>query len=362
MSTSDTLFCHLALRFSPHPENLDTEALLYLLNNSRDANGLFSGYLSSCGQDFPPVTRFSSQVSSDDDTIPDLVATDVAGNKIFIVENKFWAELTPNQPVGYLPLLSKQTPSALFFVCPEKRLSVLEAELGHLISNSSEYPNYQHMQRSEDIALSRLTGTQFLVVVSWRRLLADLEVLLDPIAERTLVADLHQLNGLCDQMDQEGFIPLRTNETGNMEIPRRIIDYSNLIDDIVDELRESGDISTDGLARTSTTEFTGRYIHIRNRGEIEGLLALDFAAWRKFGRSPIWLEFSSQQSVQRQEVASILSKTKLPLVDLATYARRGWGGIATPITLMPNTDKRKVIENCAVQIREIADILLAGSA
>ena len=57
---------------------------------------------------------FSSPVSSNDDTIPDLVATDIAGNKIFIVENKFWAKLTPNQPVGYLPLLSKQAPSALF--------------------------------------------------------------------------------------------------------------------------------------------------------------------------------------------------------------------------------------------------------
>ena len=114
MNTSDTLFGHLALRFSSHPENLATEALLYLLNNSRDANGLFSGYLSGCGQDFPPVTRFSSQVSSDDNTVPDLVATDIAGNKIFIVENKFWAELTPNQSVGYLPLLSKQAPSALF--------------------------------------------------------------------------------------------------------------------------------------------------------------------------------------------------------------------------------------------------------
>ena len=136
MNTSATLFGHFALRFSSHQENLATEALLYLLNNSRDANGLFPGYLSGFGQDFLPVTRFSSQVSSDDDTIPDLVATDVAGNKIFIVENKFWAELTPNQPVGYLPLLSKQTTSALFFVCPEKRLSVLEAELGHLISKT----------------------------------------------------------------------------------------------------------------------------------------------------------------------------------------------------------------------------------
>ena len=105
MNTSDTLFGHLALRFSSHPENLATEALLFLLNNSKDANGLFARYLSGCGQDFPPVNLFSSQVSSDDDTIPDLVATDIAGNKIFIVGNKFWAELTPNQPVGYLPLL-----------------------------------------------------------------------------------------------------------------------------------------------------------------------------------------------------------------------------------------------------------------
>ena len=357
MNTSDTLFGHLALRFSSHPENLATEALLYLLNNSRDANGLFAGYLSGSGQDFPTVTRFNSQVSSDDNTIPDLVAIDEAGDNIFIVENKFWAELTPNQPVGYLPLLSKETPSALFFVCPEKRLSVLEAELGRLISSSSEYPNYQHMQRSEDIALSRLTGTQFLVVVSWRRLLADLEVLLDPIAERTLVADLHQLKGLCDQMDQEGFIPLRTNETGNMEIPRRIINYSDLIDDIVNELRESGDVSTDGLARSSTAEFTGRYIDIRKRDEFGGLLALDFVAWRKFGRSPIWLEFNSSEWGKAQEVTALLSRTDLDFIDLAASSARP--GVGIPITLMPNADKRKVIKNCASQIRKIADILLS---
>ena len=80
MDTPDTLFGHLALRFSSHPENLATEALLYLLNKSRDAKGLFAGYLSGHGQEFPPVTRFNSQVSSDDNTIPDLVGTDMAGN------------------------------------------------------------------------------------------------------------------------------------------------------------------------------------------------------------------------------------------------------------------------------------------
>ena len=55
-----------------------------------------------------------------------------------------------------------------------------------------------------------------------------------------------------------------------------------------------------------------------------------------------------------------MSRTDLYLIDLAAcFERRGVG---TPITLTPNADKRKVIENCAVQIREVADILFADSA
>ena len=156
-------------------------------------------------------------------------------------------------------------------------------------------------------------------------------------------------------MDQEGFIPLRTHEIGNMEIPRRIIDYSGLIDDIVSELRENGYVSTDGLQRTSTTEFTGRYVHVRQRGEFGGLLALDFGAWRRFGRSPIWLDFYKDELGKAQEVATLLSKSDLYLIDLAVCSERR--GVGTPITLVPNVGKRKVIENCAMQIREIVGIL-----
>ena len=358
MNNPDTLFGHLALRFTSHPENLATEALLYLLNNSKSSNGLFARYLSGFRQDFPPITRFSSQVSLDGNTIPDIVATDTNGTSIFIVENKFWAELTPNQPLGYLPLLPTEVPSALLFVCPEKRLSILEAELAYLVTSSDQYPDHQNIHASEDLTVSKLSESQFLAVVSWRRLLTDFESLLDPIEERTLVADLHQLRGLCEQMDEEGFIPLRTNETGNVEIPRRILDYSSLIDDIVNELRESGDVSTDGLVRTSTTEFTGRYVWIRQRGDLDGLLCVDFMAWRKFGRSPIWLEFSGKQLSQQQKIESGLSKTSFYVVDIANYSKRGWTGKALPITLVPNAEKIQVIENCAMQIRQIANILL----
>jgi len=52
-----------------------------------------------------------------------------------------------------------------------------------------------------------------------------------------------------------------------------------------------------------------------------------------------------------------LSRTDLDFIDLAASSARP--GVGIPITLMPNADKRKVIENCASQIRKIADILLS---
>ena len=54
------------------------------------------------------------------------------------------------------------------------------------------------------------------------------------------------------------------------------------------------------------------------------------------------------------------TRTDLYVIDLAACSERR--GVGTPITLMPNADKRKVIDNCAVQVRGIADILFADSA
>ena len=45
--------------------------------------------------------------------------------------------------------------------------------------------------------------------------------------------------------------------------------------------------------------------------------ALDFVAWRKFGRSPLWLEFNSSEWDKAQEVTALLSRTDLEFVLLA---------------------------------------------
>jgi hypothetical protein len=88
-------------------------------------------------------------VSSEDETIPDLVGTDGEGDNVFVVENKFWAELTSNQPLGYLPLLPKSKSSALFFVCPEKRLATLHSELIRLINETGNYGDREIIQETQ---------------------------------------------------------------------------------------------------------------------------------------------------------------------------------------------------------------------
>jgi len=354
MDNLSSLFGHLATRFASHPENLATEALLYILKNTNLGNSLFTSYMSRFEDDFPKVTRFSSQVVSEENAIPDMVGTDKTGSPVIIVENKFWAELTPNQPLGYLPLLPNNGASALCFVCPQERIHVLNGELNRLVEGSGQYPKYENIQKSDDIIFNRVIDQKYLLVTSWRKVLADLKNLIDPIEERSQLDDLHQLNGLCEEMDQQGFFPLREHEIGNLEIPKRVLNYLDLIDAIYEELKSQEIATGDGLQKTSTGKWSGRYMNFRKKGEYVGRLALDFESWQKFGRSPIWLSFVDAEWGRGREGSELLAKFNVEIFELG-------GGCCLPVYLSPNTDRRKIIEDASHQIEEIVKILIPGT-
>jgi len=230
---------------------------------------------------------------------------------------------------------------------------VLQTELFRLIGDSGQYEHSETIQQTGDVVVNRITDSQYMVIVSWRRLLADLEPMLDPIAERTLITDLHQLRGLCEQMDYEGFTPLRSHETGNMEIPRRIVDYRELIDGIVNLLLDSTDVDISGLQASASAHSSGRYIYLRKRGEFGAYLALDFELWRKFGLSPIWLKFHYTDFGRAEEAAALLSKANF-YIDYGANPR----SVVTPIMLAHSSDRQKVIEASAQEIRAINQVLL----
>jgi hypothetical protein len=66
-------------------------------------------------------------------------------------------------------------------------------------------------------------------------------------------------------MDVEAFLPIRSEELSPL-IGRRIIQYCDLINDVVAQLTRNGIANTRGLRTTGTPGRWGRYIRIRGNG------------------------------------------------------------------------------------------------
>src|SRR5262249_49788258 len=122
------LFGHLVTRFgSAQAENLANEGLAYVLGRSAEARRLFLRFLERSGPTFPIDVTFRTQAAEADGAIPDLVGWDAAGAQGVIVEAKFWAGLTGQQPNGYLARLPAG--GLLVFVAPALRFESLWPEL-----------------------------------------------------------------------------------------------------------------------------------------------------------------------------------------------------------------------------------------
>ena len=235
MTTS--LFGHLAGRFATHPENLATEALAYILRNSPTARAAFRAHLAEFAPGLPADLVFRTQATDADNAIPDLAGADESGQTVVIVEAKFWAGLTDNQPGTYLKRLPGGRPGLLLFIAPEARLQALWPELlrrcpATLMSSQPAAPATQAFRLQTDPHHS-------LALTSWRAVLGTIDARLAATGEDAVRADVHQLTGLCERMDSDAFIPLKSDEFAPL-IGRRIDQYCAIIEDVVGRLVEAG--------------------------------------------------------------------------------------------------------------------------
>ncbi len=108
-----SLLGHLVIKLTHQQENIATEALNHILNTSSTARKSFLRYIEQTSIKFEDL-KFSTQIVCKDKATPDVVSTDknkaildlvgidADGDKVLIIESKFWAGLTGNQPVAYL--------------------------------------------------------------------------------------------------------------------------------------------------------------------------------------------------------------------------------------------------------------------
>ena len=98
MPDDDTLLAYLVSSFPGNTENIATEALRHIFDHSDACGVALNDVIQSGVRGAKAITTVRTQVIQADGTRPDLVGFDETGMERALIEVKFWAELTPNQP------------------------------------------------------------------------------------------------------------------------------------------------------------------------------------------------------------------------------------------------------------------------
>ncbi len=296
-----TVFSYIVQkRLSQEYENVATEALAFIVNSSEGARTGLMKMLHGIAPELPLSLRFDTQHSFDSQQTegrarPDMWGFDGAVPRVFI-ENKFWAGLTPNQPVEYLrEIAGCPNPAVLLMVVPEARLETVWRECDRLLHAASVPPSPRNpsagVHRSATICfIPALAINPILAITSWAKLLSAIDAeLTDEPRSRN---DLSQLRSLCDAADAE-YAPFSLTELTDQRIPTFVRQLTEVMQRAVDVGVTAGILSIRGLMPQSNWERQGRYIRFPNGRIVDAWIGTDFSLWQKPGPTPIWLTFSA---------------------------------------------------------------------
>jgi len=346
-----SLLAQLATRFSTHPENLATESLVYILRGSQAARRGLLSFVRHLGVTVPELVSFRSQEGSSEGSIPDLVGRDSNGNEVLIIEAKFWAGLTDSQPVAYLNRLPEPREAILVFVAPAQRLTILWGELisrcrdAHLVLGPEA-------QISAEVKCRRIGGHHSLSLVSWRALLSHLLNTLNAEGDSITISNVLQLQGLCDRMDDDAFLPIRSEELTSATASR-YIQFCRLVDDVASRLISEGIVSVSGL---KTSAGAGSYYRPMKIHCFGCYLHVNSEQWARRAYTPIWFSVQDQDWKLTQSVRDAL----LPLeLEDPTRVQEGNNELLIPLRIPLGVERPIVFESLLAQVCEIAG-LLAG--
>ena len=335
-----SVLAHVVDRGALAAEPAATQALAYILNSNPDIAKAFVGILGEAGIEFEPARIEAEQEHGE--ARPDLTIEDSNGHGRIFVENKFWAGLTPAQPVAYLQEMRQEPPSALLFIVPEQRMASVWNELEVRCDKAGL--EWTDAPGGSAMTWARVGGKAMLIA-SWRYVLDKLLEAARARGHDDLRRDILQLQALTDRMDTEAFLPLRNDEVTDQETVRRLMNYIGLINGIVGKLVDNDLADVKGFMPAATFDYIRRYFRMHDKFELS--LAIVFKVWRDHGISPLWL-FPQTNTVNAFEMI------RGSFTDMRTPNET----LGIPIRLKIGVERESVIEDAAMQIEQIADALL----
>lgn len=341
----ETMLAHLSRRLGSGPENLATEALAFLLQTPAVSAGLLRHARTFAPGLAAPVAYRTQDWSADDQAIPDLVGTSGSGSAPLIIEAKFAAALTPNQPVTYLQRLRELAePSLLLFLVPTRRVHPVWDEIRRRCAEAGV------VIESEGTVARGSSGSVTVAVTSWRELLASIDQELVPATDyQRQRAELEQLQGLCDREDQNTFRPF-TSDFLHGDVGRRVNDLDELLIEAVDVLVAAEVASVAGLRYSAGHGWFGRYLKLAGW---ECRLGVEYGLWDRYAH-PMWLWISDR----RAGTHTLLSAELEVLANLhPPRLIRDEGRLVMPVVIPHEAERDAVFAAIEQQVRELAEIL-----
>ena len=343
---NNSLLAHLVLDrgYTNQVENLATDTLAYILNESKEAKHVFRKMLLEGGARVGEVTRVQTQVHQADGSIPDLIAYDKQGAPRVITEAKFDAALGWNQVSSYFSLLPEDGKSSvLLILAPEARRETIWDDVVKQMGQIGR--DARGHQDADGIRSVHVGGQLWVMQTSWKTLLGRMAAYSN--LDLGTLADIRQLQPLCEQLDEEAFAPVKAEELGP-EVPG----LSRLIDHATERAMHSGHVHRDGLNRTRKPHGYGRYLRLGDSsgsGSAVAWFGINSTLWGRALSTPVWLMFvSNYKEVDLNEV-----RRKLEPLGLSEVRQRGWVGPNVPVEVPTDSDYDAVV----ARLQEIADII-----
>lgn len=337
----DTLLAHLAWRLSDRHEDIAVEALGFILRSEATRNTLRQ-VVRDGGADVGPIVHVATQVSDEGGTRPDLVGSDRQGEEIVLIEAKFWAGLTQNQPKAYLERLT--TGNALLFVAPKSRAEALWIELCKRADVDVPDPADQALEVKSVETAER----KRLILTSWAHLLERLELAGDELANFAI----RQLRGLAKRVDDSSFPPLRAEELAP-DLARRLLGLPKLVNDATTRGRQAGFISTKGLKVVPRRTGYGRYVKVERAGAWFGL---DYHRWARgsYPATPLWLSF---EGWGKKHLAEVREALKHWIRSTPPRCFDEGNRVVVPIDLPTGAEYGTVLSSVVKQLASVANDL-----
>ena len=313
-----SLLSFLSSRIRGSQEDVATLALSYILNQSKPLADCFTKMLCNT-LDVKNVNRtiaFKTQQSGETMERPDLCGYSKDGKELFVCEEKFYASLTDNQPLGYIKRLQKNGGVGLVFICPDERLISLYRQLFERCDGAVEKDS-AHFITVEGIPVGLL---------SWGNVLSTLKNTAEKQA-RGCVADIDQLKDFCDTIDTAANPPFTPEDFG-ADIPGKIERYQVVINLIAQKML------ADPKRKASTKGLQGRaysdgYVKYINTNGFAVTLQHSRTMWRTPGiaDTPFWFSFKTKWNMNNKEIMD-----KLTVED---YMRYRYSDGSSMVALIP---------------------------